>query len=145
MISIIFIVAWIIAGTVTFRRTGYTALNRTAEPRRLVGVIGDHHERRCWKGPRYEDDQRSCDCSYRFKAKPYLPWVFTYSMMAWPMVIGWWASANGVRLYSKLRGKEIQFFIPAPKVKTHAELLADSEQRRKELEEKIETLERETL
>lgn len=145
ILLLIGIVLYVIGGVTVFRRTGHAAIDGVDEAKKLVNKIGSHHGYNCWRGNMHSNLNYGCDCSFRYKARAFLPGVFVLTMIAWPGYIAVWGVSNSIRMYSRLRGKDTQFFVPAPRVKTQAELLAESEVRTKALEIQIKALEEENL
>jgi len=138
------VLLYVFGGVATFRRAGYAVKEKYGDVWRLVHTIGPHHAHHCYKGTVYQSKSQNCDCIYSYK-RLLMPWTFLYSMLAWPAVVAYWGVANTARLYGRLTGEDLTFFVPAPRVKTTAELLAESEESRKRLEEEVKAMEKELL
>lgn len=144
---------YVVGGVTVFRRTGHAAIESAAKVtkarREVRDIMSPLHSTSCNNNPRWPSLARSpdypCECSLANDASPMLPWVFIWTTLFWPIVVSVWGIDNSLRLYKRLRGEDYNFFVAAPKVKTQAELLAESETRRKELEIKIAELEQENL
>jgi hypothetical protein len=150
MFILIGAVLWVVMGTAVFRRTGYAALSRAEEINSARRAVRDkaspQHSELCNKNPRWPalaaSPNYKCECILSEDEEPILPWIFIWSTLFWPIVVSVWGFENALRLHKRIRGEDYNFFIPAAKVKTHKELLAESEAARKKLEEDIKELEK---
>jgi len=154
MILFALIVTWFVCGLIDFRYTGHAAIehaNAVNKHRaKLRTRASSEHGHACNKNPRYPSLSSSpdfrCNCHLAYDTSPVLAWVFIYTQLLWPIIVGAWAVTNGSRWISrKLELEGLNFFAPAGRVKTTKEILAERDARMKELESNIANMEKELL